>query len=141
MTRPVGQPLAMSLDYCRTGGNGPTEGASAAMISVSTERDGGALTLAVSGDIDLASSPVVSDAIGAALAADGVATVQVNLSGVRFMDSSGIALLLKARRDADERSITLRVVGARGSALQVLELTGVLAHLSGRTGPDQPAAP
>jgi anti-anti-sigma factor len=114
------------------------------MISVSTERDGDALTVVVSGDIDLASSPVLSDAIGDALAANGAATVHADLSGVRFMDSSGIALLLKARRDADDRSITFRVVGAHGIAHQVLELTGVLAHLSGadgQTDPDRPAAP
>jgi anti-sigma B factor antagonist len=111
------------------------------MMSVSTQRDGGTLTVIVSGDIDLASGPAVSDAIGEALTADGAATVGVDLSGVRFLDSSGIALLLKARRDADERHITFRVVGAHGIALEVLELTGVLAHLSGQTGPDQSAAP
>jgi anti-sigma B factor antagonist len=111
------------------------------MMSVSTERDGGLLTVAASGDIDLATAPVLSDAIGRALATDGAATVRVDLSGIRFLDSSGIALLLKARRDADERSITFGVVGAQGVALQVLELTGVLAHLSGQEGPDLPATP
>jgi anti-sigma B factor antagonist len=111
------------------------------MTSVSTERDGGALTVVVSGDIDLATGPAVSSAIGAALAAEGATTVRIDLSGVRFLDSSGIALLLKARRDADERSITLHTVGAQGIVLQVLELTGVLAHLSGQTGPAQPAPP
>jgi anti-sigma B factor antagonist len=100
------------------------------MMSIATERDGGALTVVVSGDVDLATSPVVSDAIGAALAADGAATVQVDLSGVQLLDSSGIAVLLKGRRDADKRSITFRVVGAQGITRQVLELTGVLAHLS-----------
>ena len=43
-------------------------------------------------------------------------TVQVDLSGVRFLDSSGIALLLRGRRDADERAVGYRVTGAHGIA-------------------------
>lgn len=104
------------------------------MVSVSSERDGGVLIVAVSGDVDLATGPAVWDAIGDALAAEGAEAVRVDLSGVRFLDSSGIALLLRGRREADERGVDFRVVGARGVALQVLEVTGVLAHLSGESG-------
>ena len=103
------------------------------MISVSSERDRGVLTVAVSGDVDLATGPAVSDAIGDALAAEGAELVRVDLAGVRFLDSSGIALLLRGRREADERGLGFQVVGARGVTLQVLEVTGVLAHLSGET--------
>jgi anti-anti-sigma factor len=104
------------------------------MVSVSSDRDGGVLTVAVSGDVDLATGPLVSGAIDDALAAEGAETVRVDLSGVRFLDSSGIALLLKGRRDADERGLAFQVFGAQGVTLQVLEVTGVLAHLSGEPG-------
>ena len=106
-------------------------------VSVTSDRSGGVLTVAVSGEVDLASAPDVEQAIADALRTDGVTTVQVDLSGVRFLDSSGIALLLRGRRDADERAVGYRVTGVRGIAKQVLELTGVLAHLSsGPTGTD-----
>jgi anti-anti-sigma factor len=63
-----------------------------------------------------------------------VQVVEVDLSAVRFLDSSGISLLLKCRRRADERGVAYRVTGAYGITEQVLEMTGVLAHLSGGTG-------
>jgi anti-anti-sigma factor len=110
------------------------------MISVSTDRDGGLAVVAVSGEVDLATGPVMADAFGRALALDGVEAVRVDLSALQFLDSSGIAVLLRARRNADERGITFRVVGARGVPLQVLELTGVWEHLHGDPTPDQPGS-
>ena len=108
------------------------------MISVSTEHAGGLVVVAVSGEIDLATGPVVAEAIAKALTLDGVESVRVDINAVRFLDSSGIALLLKARRDADGQGVTLRVVGASGIALQVLELTGVWEHLRDETITGQP---
>jgi anti-anti-sigma factor len=61
--------------------------------------------------------------------------VEVDLSAVRFLDSSGIRLLLIGRRAADERGVAYRVTGAQGIARQVLEMTGVWAHLSGGSAP------
>jgi anti-sigma B factor antagonist len=111
------------------------------MVSVSTVRDGRVLTVAVSGDVDLATGPVVSDAIAGALAVDGVAAVRVDLSAVGFLDSSGISLLLKGRRGAEERGVTFQVVRASGIPLQVLQLTGVWEHLCGEPASDPAIGP
>lgn len=108
------------------------------MVSVSSRRDGGALTVAVSGEIDLATSPVVTEAITGALASGGVRTVDVDLSDVTFLDSSGISLLLKGRRDADERGVGYRVTGAHGTPLEILEIAGVWQHLSRSADPSSP---
>jgi anti-sigma B factor antagonist len=108
-------------------------------ISVASHRSGGLVTVAVSGEVDLAAGTVVGDAIDDALASDGVTLVQVDLSEVDFLDSSGIALLIRGRRAAGERGVAYRVTGANGIALQVLELTGVWEHLSGDTGQNEPA--
>jgi anti-anti-sigma regulatory factor len=54
----------------------------------------------------------------------------VDLSGVSFLDSAGINALLKVRRWADANRRSARVTGAGGLVREVLELTGVLAHLS-----------
>jgi anti-sigma B factor antagonist len=109
-------------------------------VSVSSQGRDGVLTVAVSGEIDLATGPDVERAIAVAIGSDGVSEVRVDLSGVEFLDSSGVALLLKGRRAADERGVGFRVSGAHGITLQVLELTGVWAYLSGENLPDQPAA-
>jgi anti-sigma B factor antagonist len=104
------------------------------MVSVSSQRDAGVLTLAVSGEVDLATSPLVDDAITEAIASSGVTVVEVDLAAVEFLDSSGVALLLKGRRRADERGVAYRVTGAHGTPLQVLQIAGVWAHLSGDSG-------
>ncbi len=107
-------------------------------LSVSSERTGDVLTVTVSGEVDLSTGPAVDQAISDAVSADGVRAVHVDLTGVGFLDSSGIALLLKGRRDADERGVAYRVVGAHGITQQVLEMTGVWLHLTG--GSTEPAS-
>jgi anti-anti-sigma factor len=109
-------------------------------MSVSSARSGSLLTVAVSGEVDLSTAPEVENAILAAVCGDGVTDVRVDLSDVGFLDSSGIALLLRGRRSADERQVTYRVTGAHGIVLQILEITGVWTHLSGDSGDNPPSA-
>src|SRR5690348_3357259 len=104
--------------------------------SVSSHRQGATLTLTVAGEIDRSAGPAVRSALNEAVATEGVTAVEVDLSGVSFLDSSGIAMLLHGRRSADEHSVAYRVTGARGIAREVLELTGVWAHLSGEPDPN-----
>jgi len=54
----------------------------------------------------------------------------VDLAEVAFLDSSGIASLLKGRRIADGLGKAYWVTGATGIVREVLDLTGVWAHLS-----------
>jgi anti-sigma B factor antagonist len=100
-------------------------------VSASINRSEGTATVVVSGEVDIASGPTVDRTIHDAVTAKGVDTVVVDLSAVRFLDSSGISLLLKGRRLADEKGISYRVIGAHGTAHRVLELSGVWEHLSG----------
>jgi len=111
-----------------------------ASVSVSRHRSGRVCTVVVSGEVDLATGPVVEDAIIDAVAADGVSAVEIDLSAVEFLDSSGIALLLKGRRAADERAVAYRVIGAHGIVEQVLKLGGVWAHLCGDSSPSESPA-
>jgi anti-sigma B factor antagonist len=100
-------------------------------------RSGRTATVVVSGEVDFASGPTAYEAIREAITAEGVDTVLVDLSAVRFLDSSGISLLLKGRRLADEKAVSYRVTGAHSKVLRVLELSGVWEHLSG--GSPEPA--
>ncbi len=109
--------------------------------SVSRHRHGNVLTVAVTGDIDISVSAEVEAAVGDALTTDGVTEVRVDLSGVHFLDSSGITLLLRGRHLADRRGVGYQVTGADGFARQVLEMTGVWEHLTGDPGKPEPAAP
>jgi anti-anti-sigma factor len=97
------------------------------------------VTVDVSGEVDLSTVPVVETAIDEAVEADAVTAVEVDLGAVRFIDSSGIALLVRGHHRATARGVAYRVRGAHGVALQVLQLTGVWPYLSGEAGPPGPA--
>jgi anti-anti-sigma factor len=98
--------------------------------SLSHLRDGDTVTIALASELDLSTSDEFEEQLIAQGSAEGVAHIVVDLSGVPFLDSAGINALLKVRRWADANQRTVRVVGADGLVREVLELTGVLAHLS-----------
>jgi anti-sigma B factor antagonist len=99
-------------------------------LSVSTRSDDGVTTVAIAGELDLSSGDVVARSISRAVRTEGTRAVTVDLAELRFIDSSGISVLLKGRREADEAGLAYRVTGATGIVRQVLGLSGVLEHLS-----------
>jgi anti-sigma B factor antagonist len=98
---------------------------------MSVDHNGRVLTVTVSGDVDLSTSPEVGRTIREAVAAPGVTALRVDLREVEFLDSSGIAVLLNGRRSADEHGVAYRVIGAQGIARRVLQISGAWAHLCG----------
>jgi len=80
----------------------------------------------IAGDIDLSNSPEVRGILLRELRDSRVPRVLMNLSKVRYIDSSGVASLvegLKASRDLGSRFI---LVGLSGSAREVLQLSRLL---------------
>jgi anti-sigma B factor antagonist len=97
-----------------------------APFSVRVYYDETVISMVLTGEIDLAAR----DAVGAALA-DGLAerpTIRrlvVDLSGVSFIDSSGLsAAIVVPARTAEELGITFEVVTGEG-VLRALELSGL----------------
>jgi anti-sigma B factor antagonist len=99
-------------------------------VSVSTVRRDGLATVTVTGELDLAAVDIVTQAIHQEITATGTRAVNVELSGTQFIDSSGISILLKGRRAADRTGVAYRVTGATEMVRQILDLTGVLEHLT-----------
>ena len=89
-----------------------------------TSRDG-ALTIALSGEIDHQVARNMMDAITGAIAERLPARLVLDLSGVTFMDSSGIAVLLRARRQLAHSGGILRVVNIPAQARRVLDAAGI----------------
>jgi anti-sigma B factor antagonist len=102
-------------------------------LSVSTKRQGDVARVVVTGDVDMSSGRQLAAEIDNAISGFPSATV-VDLSAVGFLDSSGIAVLINGRRQAEEAGIGFRVVGASGIVLQVLTMTGVWEFLGGEAG-------
>lgn len=97
--------------------------------SVAEEWFGRTVVVSAAGDLDVLTSPQLSAGIDTALAKDPGALV-VDLSGVTFLSSAGMAVLVAAREQAHAGDIKFGVV-ARGPATgRPLTLIG-LAELVG----------
>src|SRR5690349_24397211 len=92
-------------------------------------RTGTMVTVELSGEIDMAVSGDVLDAIRAQLGRAGTVTVLVDLSAVTFLGSAGLQALVEARRLADPDRRRLVVTGAKGLPRQVLEITSLPTFL------------
>lgn len=96
---------------------------------VVTTHDGYVLIRAT-GEMDLSNAATVGDAVHDAIA-DGFATVLVSLSGVSFIDSTGLSALVQGHRAAEAQGGYLAVVSPSEQVLQVIQLLGAdhLLHL------------
>ncbi|MEU6892477.1 STAS domain-containing protein [Streptomyces sp. NPDC046557] len=124
---------------------GPTPDEVAA--AVTTSRSDGRITVAVTGEIDIATAPLLAEALTEALA-DGATRIEADFSDVSFCDCSGLNVLLRAERDARAGGRTLRVARVRSPQVRrLLEMTGTTTitaeePTSGATpGPEPPAGP
>lgn len=77
--------------------------------------------LHVGGIVDVAGSPWLDRAL---LRLDEHDPVDIDLSAVKFIDSSGLRCLLLGARRAHSRSATLRLVAVSDPVARLLELTG-----------------
>lgn len=77
------------------------------------------------GEVDIAKAEAVIRALEEAATPDAVRRLCCDLSGVTFLDSSGIGALVSARRTCEDRGIEMVLVGASGSVRRVLALTCV----------------
>jgi anti-sigma B factor antagonist len=95
-------------------------------LQISARRIDNITIFDVIGDIDLANSPEVRKALLKELKEARVPRVVMNMSKVRYIDSSGVASLvegLKASRDVGSRFI---LFGLSASAREVLQLSRLL---------------
>ncbi|MEU8899496.1 STAS domain-containing protein [Nocardia sp. NPDC048505] len=90
-------------------------------LEISARTEGAAVVAAVRGEIDMASAPELEAGLVAALR-PAPATLIVDLSGVGFLGSAGLSVLLGVSRAHPE--LDLRIV-ATAVARRPMELTGL----------------
>jgi anti-anti-sigma factor len=89
----------------------------------------GAPGVALSGELDLTGTELIEVCVQAALL-DGGGALVLDLSGLRFMDSTGVNSLLRARSLLGREQRDLVVVCPPGPVRRVLELVGVADMLA-----------
>lgn len=84
--------------------------------------------LAVEGEIDIATSPRLIAALNEAVT-DSELSVVVDLGAVEFMDSTGLALLVRAQRRLSRRGRGFAVVCPDGPVRRIFEITDMVETL------------
>jgi anti-sigma B factor antagonist len=84
----------------------------------------GAAGAAVRGEVDVSTAPLLQDALDDAVRAT-TGTLVLDLSGVEFLDSSGINVLLRVRALLGREDRALALVCPAGPPRRVLQLAGI----------------
>jgi anti-anti-sigma factor len=99
-------------------------------FTVQLSRQGELARLLLSGELDIAASPLLEDRLRAA-EADGTSTVLIDLAGVTFMDSAGLHTFLRAAQRAGEGGRRLTFANCPDSLRRVFQLTRMEGLLEG----------
>ncbi len=86
----------------------------------------GTLCVAVGGEIDHHSVRSVREEIDAALYLYQPKRVALNLSGMKFMDSSGLGFIVGRLENAKALGATLEITGASERVKKIFEMAGLL---------------
>jgi anti-sigma B factor antagonist len=89
-------------------------------MQVEVRKEGGLAVVALSGEVDLSTSPRARQAILDCLTAKK--SVAVEMTGVTYIDSSGVASLVEGYQTAKSQGLRFCLVGVSEAARSVLEL-------------------
>jgi len=108
----------------RCGGR-PTdrESTAPAGFHLHSAREGDALWIELYGELDLAAVPILERELKGARRR-GIARVVVDLSGLEFIDSSGLHVLIDAQRRGDRDSYELELTRGSAPVQRLFALTG-----------------
>ena len=101
---------------------------SSSNLEISVDRVEKDAVIRLSGRVDVDSSPDLRDRLRILLSEDALPeSIIVDLAGVAYIETSGVATLIEALRIARHHQINFRLQGLSGAALRLFEVTGVLA--------------
>jgi anti-sigma B factor antagonist len=92
-------------------------------LSIEVTREGNDATVTVAGELDLSTAPDLQDAL-ADLTGEP-RTVVVDLSGLEFCDSTGLAALLGAHKTLSDNGGTLELLAPNPMLVNLVRITGL----------------
>jgi anti-sigma B factor antagonist len=90
-------------------------------MSLSLSYDGDVFLIELFGELDLASAPELEQVIARAEATDA-GQIVVDLSGLEFIDSTGISLLIRSAHRSNMNAGRLRLLRGTGQVERVMRL-------------------
>jgi anti-sigma B factor antagonist len=105
----------------------------ASHLRIQREPDAQGIIVALTGELDLASAPELDRELQAL---DGATPgrLLIDLSGLDFMDSTGIALLIRAQRSADANGYRLSLRRGPAQIEKLFEVTRLVDHFEFEDG-------
>lgn len=97
------------------------------VLTVSREvaEGGRAIRLQLVGEVDMATVPIFEEAFLSALD-EAQDRIVIDLSGVEFMDSSGLNALVRARNALDDRGVELVIAGLNDQLRYLFDVSGLM---------------
>jgi stage II sporulation protein AA (anti-sigma F factor antagonist) len=93
--------------------------------SPTVSKDDGAVTAALAGELDMGATFTAEPALERAMDAPELESFTLDLSGVSFIDSTGVGLVLRVASDLQGRGVPLRIVPGPRRVHQVFESAGM----------------
>jgi anti-sigma B factor antagonist len=94
-------------------------------------RDDGVCVVQAAGDIDIAAAEEFFEVVREVLSR--CTAVEVDLSDVTFIDSSGLGALVRMRKEADAKQVSLCLTNVSAATDRLLRLTGLIDFFDIRT--------
>jgi anti-sigma B factor antagonist len=96
------------------------------VITLSTSTDeAGVVTVTVVGEVDTFTAPVLRSTLDSQLEQQPRELV-IDLSGVQFLGSAGLAVLVETQKSARAREVSLRLTATTRAVTRPLEVTGLI---------------
>lgn len=94
------------------------------VLAVTSRHEGSRALIALQGELDFHSSDEVTAAVTQALE-EPIESIEVEVSGLTFVDSAGLQSLLNAREAAQDAGVAFRLEGVSGQVERVIGLAGL----------------
>jgi anti-sigma B factor antagonist len=111
-------------------------GRPSAWLDVEPRDSGGYVTLLLSGELDIASAPGLQRTVARLCALPSTRALTLDMSGLTFIDSTGLAAIVYASRVCEQRGCPLDVVRGPEAVQAVFAMTGLDRLLPFRAGGD-----
>lgn len=98
-------------------------------LLISMSSDSGSCVVTLAGELDPHTSPLLEQEIDEGLNSD-VTRLVLDMARLRFIDSSGLRVIIKAFKELDKRGGELVVRSPNQTALRLFEITDLLDHFT-----------
>jgi anti-sigma B factor antagonist len=106
-------------------------------LRVEAQREGDRVVVTLSGELDLASAPLLQSEIEQSIAAGAGEALVLDLDGLQFIDSTGLRVILAGHDRAREEGREFAVTRGSKQVQRLLSITRAGEHLRVVESPDE----